>query len=114
AAAASSPLAAGTRIGIVRPTIAMNNASKDGTCAGKSLALTAVVLIVLLGFLFRGSFQKDYVHFSNDGPLGNLNSAAIKMPEGFKGIWSDLHWIGSYGGTAPVSVQWFLFWVLGP
>jgi len=92
----------------------MNYASKDGTCAGKSLAWVAAVLLVILGFLFSRSFQTGLVHFSNDGPLGNLSSKAIEMPSGFSGIWTDLHWIGSHGGTAPISITWSLLSILGP
>ena len=111
--ATSSPLAAEKRFGIVPRTIAMNNASKDGTCAGKSLASVTVVLVVILGFLFWKSFQKDLVHFSNDGRWATLvrsdrDAYQASAGSGRTGIGLD------YIGTSPISITWSLLSVLGP
>ena len=55
-------------------------------------------LLVVLGFLFRESFDADKVLFSNDAPLGLISSQAgrdasslLGLKEGF---WQDLNWIG--------------------
>src|SRR6266540_6051093 len=72
------------------------------------------VLVVVLGFLFRESFKPDIVHFSNDGPLGVMMSAALAVPEALTGFLMDLHWIGMNGGAASSSISYLLVWLLGP
>ncbi|HEU0011500.1 MAG TPA: hypothetical protein VFT34_16895 [Verrucomicrobiae bacterium] len=72
------------------------------------------VLVVILGFLFRESFKPDIVHFSNDGPLGVMMSAALAVPEALTGFWMDLNWIGMNGGAASSSISYLLVWLLGP
>ena len=73
------------------------------------LCLTAV-----LAFLFKDSFKADQVLFANDGPLGVLKSAGMKMPGILTGSWMDLYWLGMNGSTAPVSVTYLVLWLLGP
>jgi hypothetical protein len=80
----------------------------------KGLIAVTAVLVLILAVLFAKSFQPGMVHHSNDGPLGNLKSDAIKLPEAFQGYWVDLHWIGSSGGAAPISITYLLLWILGP
>ncbi len=76
--------------------------------------LAALVLSLILGFLFSESFRPNHVVFSNDGPLGVVKSASMEMPAGWSGMWSDLHWIGSNSGVAPASLTYVLLWILGP
>ncbi len=75
-----------------------------------------VLLAVILAVLFWKSFLPGYVHFSNDGPLGQQMVNWAKLPEAFTGQWGDLNDIGANGGTAPMGINAFLHfrWVLGP
>ncbi len=74
----------------------------------------AGLLAVLLAALFWKSFLPDYVHFSNDGPLAQQNSAYSQLPEGFTGVWSDLNDIGNSGGAPAPDLCSLLRWLLGP
>jgi hypothetical protein len=81
----------------------------------KSFALEGLaLLIIVLALLFWKCFLPDYVHFSNDGPLGQQNAAWLKLPEGFTGCWYDLNDIGSNAGAIGASVNTFVLWTLGP
>lgn len=73
-----------------------------------------VLLIIVLALLFWKSFLPDYVHFSNDGPLGQQNAAWLKLPTGFTGCWYDLNDIGNNAGAVAPSVNTLVLWVLGP
>ncbi len=71
-------------------------------------------LAVLLAILFWKSFLPGYVHFSNDGPLGQQNAAYAKLPAGFSGVWGDLNDIGNNGGSASPDLGTLFRWVAGP
>ncbi|HTV40999.1 MAG TPA: hypothetical protein VMF08_10510 [Candidatus Sulfotelmatobacter sp.] len=71
-------------------------------------------LAVLLAALFWKSFLPGYVHFSNDGPLGQQNTAWSQFPGTLTGIWVDLNDIGQSGATASLGVTSFASWFLGP
>jgi len=58
----------------------------------KQLSLVALLLLVVIGFLFRNAFHPNYTVFSNDGPLGSLQSQQFQT---FGHIWSDSNWLGS-------------------
>src|ERR1035441_56574 len=60
-----------------------------------------VLLAIILLVLFVKSFLPGYVHFSNDGPLGQQNAAWDRLPGAFTGIWGDLNDIGNNGGSGP-------------
>lgn len=81
---------------------------------GKSFALFLLCLVVLLGVLFHACFEPRNVLFSNDGPLGAINQAAVRLPGAFSGVWYDLNGVGVSGGTAMPNLTQALFWVLGP
>jgi hypothetical protein len=74
----------------------------------------SLLLAVVLAILFAKSFRPDYVHFSNDGPLGQVNAAFGKMPGVLTGFWADLNDIGSNGGAAAPDITSVLYWILGP
>lgn len=76
--------------------------------------LAALILALILGYLFSGSFKPGQVVFSNDGPLGVVKSEALKMPDASGGYWVDLHWIGTNGGFSPACFTYGLLWLLGP
>src|SRR5882724_488927 len=72
------------------------------------------LLPVTLALLFWRSFLPDYVHFSNDGPLGMQEVAWTRLPAGFFGMWSDMNVLGGDCGTSTPSVSTLLHWFLGP
>ena len=73
----------------------------------------AVLLAAVLLFLFWQSLVPGYVHFANDGPLGQDVAAWTQLPGGLTGTWADLNSIGS-GGAAPPSIDMFFRWAVGP
>jgi len=76
--------------------------------------LVPILLAGILAVLFCKSFLPDYVHFSNDGPLGQQNAACFRLPGTFTGIWNDLNNIGSNGGAFAPDLVSFIYWILGP
>src|ERR1035437_9792239 len=73
-----------------------------------------VLLAVVLALLFWKSFLPDYVHFSNDGPLGQQIVDWLKLPSSVFGMWDDLNDLGQRIGSFPPSVTMVLKWLLGP
>jgi hypothetical protein len=73
-----------------------------------------LLLAVVLAVLFWRSFLPDYVHFSNDSPLGQQNTQWAQVPAAFLGTWDDLNDIGSNGGAFSPSISLVLRWLLGP
>ena len=75
----------------------------------------ALLLFAVLGLLFWRSFLSDFVHFANDGPLGQQASAQVSnFPGNFFGGWSDMNDVGGSMGAWPLSLSALLTWVLGP
>ena len=74
----------------------------------------AGLLAVILAALFWKSFLPGYVHFSNDGPLGQQTAAWGRLPGAFTGIWGDLNDIGNSGGSFAPDLCTLLRWMLGP
>jgi hypothetical protein len=73
-----------------------------------------VLLIIILGLLFWKSFLPGYVHFSNDGPLGQQNTEWTKLPYSLIGMWDDLNDIGSNAGAFPPNLYTLIRWAFGP
>lgn len=73
-----------------------------------------IIMAAILALLFWRSFLPEYVHFSNDGPLGQIGTAFGKMPAAFTGSWDDLNDTGYSAGVASPSVAALLIWFLGP
>src|SRR5579862_9018046 len=87
----------------------------NSTPKPKSHALPAIALLaIILGLLFWKCFLPDYVHFSNDGPLGQQNAAWRQLPAAFTGSWYDLNDIGSSAGAIAPAPDPLIFWILGP
>jgi hypothetical protein len=74
----------------------------------------AVLLAVILAVLFGKSFLPGYVHFSNDGPLGQQNAGWTRLPASFTGSWADLNDIGSSVGSWPLGLTALFKWGLSP
>ncbi len=72
------------------------------------------LLAAILAVLFWKSFLPDYVHFSNDGPLGQLNAAWARLPDSLMGSWGDLNVVGISGGAWPLGLTTLVRWVAGP
>jgi hypothetical protein len=72
-----------------------------------------VLLAAILGVLFWKSFLPDYVHFANDGPLGQWQTSWIQLPQALTGMWIDLNDIGNNGGAFGLDVNTFIRWTLG-
>ncbi|HLX72729.1 MAG TPA: polysaccharide biosynthesis/export family protein, partial [Verrucomicrobiae bacterium] len=76
--------------------------------------LVCVLMLVILGTLFWKCFLPDYVHFSNDGPLGMQSTALLKAPQSFFGQWMDLYSLGWGSGASFVDADSLLRWVISP
>jgi hypothetical protein len=74
----------------------------------------AGLLAAILAVLFWKSFLPGYVHFSNDSPLGQQNTAWSRLPGAFTGIWGDLNDIGNSGGSASPDLCTLFRWLVGP
>lgn len=84
------------------------------SAAKNSRSWTPAILFVVLAVLFWRSFLPDYVHFSNDGPLGQQNTAWKQLPAAMTGSWYDLNDIGSQVGVLTPTVTSLIFTVFGP
>ncbi len=73
-----------------------------------------VVLIAVLGALFRNLFLPGQIVFSNDGPLGRLAAACHELPGRFIACWEDLNSVGISNWAAPPNISYGLQFVLGP
>src|SRR5258707_13089916 len=73
-----------------------------------------LLMATVLGLLFWRSFLPDYIHFSNDGPLGIQAAEESSLPGNFFGSWGDTNDIGSTGGASPLNLSVLLRWFLGP
>jgi hypothetical protein len=74
----------------------------------------AALLAIILALLFWRSFLPGYVHFSNDGPLGQQMTAWSQVPQAFTGAWDDMNDIGWAAGAYPLGIGALLHWTLGP
>ena len=73
-----------------------------------------VLLMGVLAVLFWRSFLPDYVHFSNDAPLGTQMLRCAQPPEVFTSIWFDQGILGGSGGSWAVDPTGLIRWLLGP
>jgi hypothetical protein len=76
--------------------------------------LAPILLAIVLGALFWKSFLPGYVHFSNDGPLGQQVAAQTRLPAAFTGSWSDLNDIGGNAGSPSPDLGALIRWTMGP
>jgi hypothetical protein len=74
----------------------------------------AVLLAVILAVLFGKSLSPGFVHFSNDGPLGQQSVQWLQLPTSFAGCWDDLNDIGASVGSFPLGLSALIHWALGP
>ena len=72
---------------------------RDASRSRSGLWVLFLHLVLILGFSFAASSNPSQALFANDGPLGAQVSDIYKMPGAFHSIWSNLYWVGSYGGN---------------
>ncbi|HEY9171574.1 MAG TPA: hypothetical protein VI136_04745, partial [Verrucomicrobiae bacterium] len=60
----------------------------------RQFALAALLVAVVLAVLFRDALPHERTVFSNDGPLGAVNTAWAAVPQSFTGVWKDMNWLG--------------------
>ena len=84
------------------------------TTAAKSGWRVVGLMAAVLAVLFWRSFLPDYVHFSNDGPLGEQNCAWMRLPGGLTGVWLDLNYVGASAGTFTLNLTTLLHVVFSP
>jgi len=72
------------------------------------------LLATILALLFGKSFLPGYIHFSNDGPLGQQNTAWVQLPGAFFGCWGDVTSLGGNAGGYPPDLTGLIHWALGP
>ena len=75
--------------------------------------LMLLLIFVILSVLFRYNYVPGLTQFSNDGPIGNLNTEAHKPINEFFHGWQDLNSLGIREPAWP-GISWLLFAVLGP
>src|SRR5687767_10726245 len=96
----------------------MTNAAKgkEGS-VWKDLAIALLCLAIILGYLFRESFDPAKVLFSNDAPLGLISSKAGVDASAYDGIvtgyWHDLNWIGMEMPSVLPGLSWGMFQIFG-
>jgi hypothetical protein len=73
-----------------------------------------LLLLIVLAVLFWRSFLSDYVHFSNDGPLGQQTVDWLSLPSAMTGMWDDLNDVGLAAGSFTPSVTALIKFALGP
>ena len=75
---------------------------------------SVLILVAILAIVFWRSFSSEFVHFSNDGPLGQQNVDWMKLPGAMSGMWVDLNDVGFAGGTFTLGITALIKFVLGP
>ena len=88
-------------------------ATKQNSPKSQALTLAALLAVILLCLFWR-SFLPGFVHFSNDGPLGQQNADWLKLPGAMTGMWDDLNDVGFAGGAFTLWVTAFIKFALGP
>jgi hypothetical protein len=73
-----------------------------------------LLLAAVVAFLLHNSFLPGQILFSNDGPLGRLESQCHHLPEAFTGVWQDLNTVGFREGGALPNITSGLRLVLTP
>ncbi len=71
------------------------------------------LLATVLALVFWRSFLPSYVHFSNDGPLGQNMPDWIQPLPGLTGMWDDMNSVGTGVGSWTTDLTFFLRSALG-
>lgn len=73
-----------------------------------------LTLVVVITLLLGRSYLPGHTLFSNDGPLGRLESQCHRLPGAFTGVWQDLNSIGYREGGAMPNLTYGLLYLLKP
>jgi hypothetical protein len=87
--------------------------NKSSSASKAHTFFAPILLAIVLAVLFCKSFLPDYVHFSNDAPLGQQNSQWLQPPAGLWGMWYDLNSIGLNAGAYAPTLTVLIRWILG-
>ena len=87
------------------------NPFKDFTW--KWFASVGIIGLIIFS-VFIDTFVPRLILFSNDGPLGVMNSDTYKDYSIGSSRWVDLNWIGSHGGITPITLTSIITYILGP
>jgi hypothetical protein len=87
-------------------------ATKQNSPKSQALPLAALLTVILLCLFWR-SFLPGFVHFANDGPLGQQSAKWLQLPAFFTGSWADLNDIGNNAGAWPPDLNALCRWMLG-
>jgi hypothetical protein len=84
--------------------------------SGSGIKFLHVLLLLggVLTALFCAGWLPGWLIFSNDGPLGAISGDYVRAPEAFTGIWADLNWLGTNGGSLSSGITGLLQWILQP
>src|SRR5581483_4365748 len=80
-----------------KPALSEPVKAVGGSGARHPFIWMALLLAIILVFLFRQSFNPNYVAYSNDGPYGLQAAECNSMPSIISGLWSNLNWLGNEG-----------------
>jgi hypothetical protein len=73
-----------------------------------------IALLVVFGVLFAKSFQPQYVHHSNDGPLGAISAQTEYVLGNLAAYWQNLNWLGGHQPSSMPTVDLLFFVLTGP
>lgn len=96
------------------PKTAKNSTANARPAAPLPAFVFPLILVVILAILFFRSYMPGYIHFSNDGPLGEQNTAWSLFPGTMTGSWDDLNDIGQSVGAVAPDITTLERWFLGP
>ena len=92
----------------------VTNKNTSSTKQSRPFLLLIVALLVVLALLFLRGWQKGFLVFSNDGPLGQQAAEYLNPIATVTGLWADLNWLGTSGGALSPGISGFLRALLGP
>lgn len=79
----------------------------------RSVGVLFLLLLSVAVIAFSGVLSSAVSIFANDGPFGRNATASARMPDGFLGMWSDLNWLGTFGGNVSLDFTGLFFWLFG-
>ena len=96
----------------VGPFTWMNSLSEIQNRKWSSICLRCLpVLALLLTFGSHfGFWSNSQTMFSNDGSFGYMQSAHARLASPGGDSWNDLWWLGSPGGSYPITISYILIW----
>ncbi len=94
--------------------MAQSSSTRSTVNGRRGFGIAFICLVGALLLFFAPSLTPGKVLFANDGPLGANMAGAVQPPGSMNGIWWDLNWVGTPGGSYVPSFTFFILWPLGP